>query len=302
MVSPITQFTAQCCSTRIGLVNVFGGWKLVAEAIETPELDYSGERMVPERADASTYWEHVYRYHFATKWATGRHVLDIACGEGYGSAALLRAGAASVIGVDISEEACKHASMKYGIDARLGSAEAIPLADHSVDLLVSFETIEHLDSPGAFVNECARVLRPGGRLIISTPNRDVYSPEGTTNPFHTTEMSADEFSGLLARRFTDCRLFGQQFQEPPFLCPQAIGADETPWMRLRGFFRLRESLRRWVCPHMREGDPAGYRRSTSELIISPVLDRGSLFHPYAVWPYRSWARHHATYIIAVATV
>ena len=100
-------------------------------------LDHNaGERMVPEVADQSTFWEHVYRYAFASRFVAGKRVLDIACGEGYGAAALQKAGAASVVGVDASDLACSHARSKYGLDARAGSAEQIPLPDNSVDVVI----------------------------------------------------------------------------------------------------------------------------------------------------------------------
>src|ERR1035437_10505448 len=107
----------------------------------------TGERMVPESADLFTFWEHVYRYAFASRFVKGKRVLDIACGEGYGAAALQKAGAAHVIGVDISESVCLHARSKYGLDARRGTAEQIPLPDRSVEVIVSFETIEHVPEP-----------------------------------------------------------------------------------------------------------------------------------------------------------
>ena len=126
-------------------------------------LKPTNERMVPESSDRSTFWEHVYRYNFASSFVKGKRVLDIACGEGYGAAALQRAGATHVIGVDVSEDVCVHAHRKYGLDARLGSAEQIPLTDKSVEVIVSFETIEHVADPYRFLDECARVWAPGGR-------------------------------------------------------------------------------------------------------------------------------------------
>src|SRR5436305_7763381 len=102
-------------------------------------LEHTGERMIPEASVPEIFWEHVHRYRFAKRFVRDKRVLDIACGEGYGAFGLLRAGAASVVGVDISEEACDNARQKYGIDARCGSAEAIPLPDASVDVVVSFE-------------------------------------------------------------------------------------------------------------------------------------------------------------------
>src|SRR6266536_6693906 len=141
-------------------------------------LDDTGERMLPEKAAATTFWEHIYRYRFATRFVRGKRVLDIACGEGYGTAALSRAGAASVIGVDISEETCEHARRKYGVDARQGSADQIPLPAQSIDVVVSFETIEHVERPEAFLDECLRVLAPGGMLVLSTPNREAFQELG----------------------------------------------------------------------------------------------------------------------------
>src|SRR5260370_30915583 len=100
-------------------------------------LEPTGERMVPESADMFTFWEHVYRYAFASRFVKGRRVLDIACGEGYGAAALQKAGAAHVIGIDISESVCLHARKKYGLDARPGTGKQIPLHDSSADVVVS---------------------------------------------------------------------------------------------------------------------------------------------------------------------
>src|ERR1019366_4929606 len=139
-----------------------------------------------------TFWEHVYRYAFACRFVRGKRVLDIACGEGYGAAALQKAGAARVTGVDISEAACFHARSKYGIDAKLGAAEKIPLGEGSVDVVVSFETIEHIPNPDRFLDECVRVLVPGGRLIISTPNKSIYG-QAVQNPYHWSEMTEEGF-------------------------------------------------------------------------------------------------------------
>src|SRR5450755_3763115 len=100
-------------------------------------LEWTGERMVPERCDTGTFSEHAERYRFAARLVAGRDVIDIACGEGYGSAALVKAGASSVIGFDISEETCAHARRKHGIDARVGDAQKIPLPSSSVDIVVS---------------------------------------------------------------------------------------------------------------------------------------------------------------------
>ena len=169
----------------------------------------TGERMVPESAHIGTFWEHVYRYRFARQFVNGKRVLDIASGEGYGLAALVASGAREGVGVDISEQACQHARSKYGLDVHVGSAEAIPLPDASVDVITSFETIEHVPSPQAFLAECQRVLRPGGRLVISTPINETY---GTQNPneYHVSEMTEAESVDLIGKYFMDLRLWAQR--------------------------------------------------------------------------------------------
>ena len=171
-------------------------------------LDYTGERLVPEQAEGYSFWEHVYRYRFALGFARGRTILDIACGEGYGTAALATV-AHSAIGVDISAETVEHARTRYKIDTRLGSAEAIPITDGAAEVVVSFETIEHLQSPAVFIRECHRVLAPGGQLIISTPNREVYSSGGHHNEFHVKEMSEEEFADVLSPHFTPTGWYSQ---------------------------------------------------------------------------------------------
>jgi hypothetical protein len=90
-------------------------------------------------------------------------------------------------------------------------ARALPLADHSVDAVVSFETIEHFDCHDVFLSEIRRVLRPDGICIISTPDRDVYSPIGTgANPYHVRELNRSEFAALLAGTFRDVQVLQQR--------------------------------------------------------------------------------------------
>ena len=170
-------------------------------------MNDTGERMIPEITDSQSLQEHVYRYYFAKEFAVGRRVLDIACGEGYGSYALKMAGAHSVIGMDISDEACRHARDKYSIDARVADAMSIPLTEKSIDLVVSFETIEHVPRPLAFIQECSRILSDSGVLVISTPNVETYNPSRSVeaNPFHCSEMTITEFTKLLNSHFESVR-------------------------------------------------------------------------------------------------
>jgi SAM-dependent methyltransferase len=187
------------------------------QPLASPEfapLEFTGERFVPWLSGEIAY-EHWHRYAFARRFVAGRTVLDAACGEGYGTALLAR-GAAQVIGLDLDPAAVVHARGAYAGQPRLtfecGSVAAIPLPDASIDVIVSFETVEHLpaaDQP-QMIAEFARVLTPGGLLLISSPNRKVYSDDtGYSNPFHLHELYREEFAALLSAAFPHQRWFRQ---------------------------------------------------------------------------------------------
>ena len=176
-------------------------------------MEPTGERFVPQISGNIKY-EHLHRYALALQAAEGRSVLDIASGEGYGSA-LLAKWAACVTGVDIDVEAVNHAQIQYGHLANLkflaGSCSAIPLADDSIEVVTSFETIEHHDQHEEMMQEIKRVLKADGLLIISSPNRLVYSDEPNyTNPFHVKELYYGEFLDLLKRHFQQVHIYGQR--------------------------------------------------------------------------------------------
>jgi ubiquinone/menaquinone biosynthesis C-methylase UbiE len=249
-------------------------------------LEYTGERMIPEAADGSTFWEHVQRYRFALPYLQQRRVLDIACGEGYGTAAIAAGGAAETVGVDISPESCAHATAKYGIDARVGSAESIPLPSASQDAIVSFETIEHLQSPDLFLNECHRVLTPGGRLIISTPNRPVYHQHSPHNAYHHHEMTLHEFKLALQQKFEILALFGQCSPLPRLL-------------RMRGIRRLTSLFYRAVAPHVERAPSKDERSRVLDFIFCPNTWRDR-YDPFVVRSMSAPHLQNACYLIAVA--
>jgi SAM-dependent methyltransferase len=179
------------------------------------DLEFTGERFVPGVAGEIAH-EHWHRYAFARRFATGRRVLDVSCGEGYGSA-LLAGVAAHVTGVDVAPEAVAHARAAYGGRTNLrfvrASAAALPLADASVDVAVSFETIEHL--PRALqprmLAELARVLTPAGVLVLSAPDPVEYSQaRGYRNPHHLHEPPREELDALLAAHFAARRWHRQR--------------------------------------------------------------------------------------------
>jgi ubiquinone/menaquinone biosynthesis C-methylase UbiE len=176
-------------------------------------LPADGERFLPDRMSGDIELEHRHRYLLASELTSGKDVLDIACGEGYGSAMLARR-ARQVTGVDISSAAVEHARLRYARDNLRfvsGSCAAIPLPDRSVDVVVSFETIEHHAEHEQMLREIRRVLRPNGLLVMSSPDKAEYSDRpGYRNPFHVKELYKEEFRALLGAHFRNLRLMGQR--------------------------------------------------------------------------------------------
>lgn len=173
-------------------------------------MEFTGERFVPS-CQGEIAAEHYHRYFFAANLVAGKHVLDIASGEGYGTHILAQS-AARVTGVDISPEAVANATQMYAGDRIAflqGSAAAIPLPDASVDVVVSFETLEHLHEQEKMLQEIRRVLRDDGFLIMSTPNKRIYSALDD-NEFHVKELDREEFIALLAGQFAHVSLLGQK--------------------------------------------------------------------------------------------
>ena len=191
------------------------------------EMGFTGERYVPTVQGRIRY-EHLHRYALALEFVQGKSVLDIASGEGYGSAYLSKV-ANSVIGVDIDRECVNFSRNKYGDIANLeflvGSCDAIPLSSESLDIVTSFETLEHHDKHDEMMREIKRVLKPGGVLVISAPNRLTYSenPQSASanpnNQFHVKEPYEYQFVSLLSRYFKNVKLYGQRLAIGSFVFP-----------------------------------------------------------------------------------
>lgn len=185
------------------------------------QLPWTGERFLPT-LDGNIAFEHLHRYALACLLARNKAVLDIASGEGYGSR-LLSTVATHVTGVDIDERSVAHATRRYpatNLVFRQGSCLEIPADDGAFELVVSFETIEHVDDHHAVYREFTRVLAPNGTLVVSCPEKSVYSDApGYVNPFHEHELYLNEFADLNRAYFRHCTVMQQKIVHGSAICP-----------------------------------------------------------------------------------
>ena len=200
-------------------------------------MEFTGERFTPECV-REIWYEHWHRYAFCLQLVEDCEVLDLACGEGYGSH-LLASRARSVVGMDLSPETISHASLRYNKVSNLSYVEAdatdIPSADDSFDLVVCFETIEHLLAQEEMLAEFRRVLRPDGLLLISSPDKKTYSDQtGLSNPFHLKELYRDQFLALLKGQFPAVKLLGQKLLFQSLIWPEDESPGNCHWQALDG--------------------------------------------------------------------
>ena len=178
-----------------------------------PPLSLTGERTLPD-VPAENYWyrRHLVVYEWIAARVGGRRVLDMACGEGYGSAVLARS-AAEVVGVDANPEAHEHARLRYrqanlSFERDLVETYGRP---GEFDAVVFLQTIEHVQDPAAVLRHFREILTPGGVAYVSTPNLLTLAPAGaqkSDNPWHLKEYRSQEFRGLCAGVFPGVQLFG----------------------------------------------------------------------------------------------
>lgn len=195
------------------------------------EPRFTGERLLPGQADPLLEAEHRARYRLASRWLAGRRVLDFGCGEGYGAEILLRGGARRVWGTDIDTGAIARSARHHGGGScRFAVTDCLRsgLRSHSFEAIVAFEIIEHVPSPQAFLAEVQRLLTADGLLILSTPDKKIYSDDtGFQNPFHVHELYQDELSDLVAEHFDHHHLAVQTLAEGQGFFPLEPQASPT---------------------------------------------------------------------------
>jgi len=183
-------------------------------------MEITHERLTLGSFDPITEQEHLRRYEYVVNLVEGKDVLDIACGTGYGSKLLADGGARSVRGIDVSADAVQYAAEHNANDRlkfEVGDAENLQgIPDESFDVVISFETIEHLNRVDKYLAELRRVLRPGGMYIVSTPDRrlasSLYLFRGRpNNEYHVREFTRSELLEILGRTFTVRECLGQAY-------------------------------------------------------------------------------------------
>ena len=220
-----------------------------------PPLSLTGERTLPDVPEEN-YW---YRRHEAVyEWIAGRvaglDVVDMACGEGYGSSILARR-AARVTGVDANPEAYEHARAKYTRPGLTFARDLVQTWAEPVDAVVFLQTIEHVEDPGAILEHFKRILKPGGAAYVSTPNvLTLAGPdrEKSDNPWHVKEYRADEFRDLCESVFDSVELLGLLHARKLRLHELAI--ERLGWDDIHARLGITRHFYDWFVPAISAGD------------------------------------------------
>lgn len=220
-------------------------------------LPLTGERTLPDLPEEN-YWfrRHEAAYRLAGRLVRGR-IVDAGCGEGYGTALFAAAGTA--VGLELDEGTVAHAARRYP-GARFARADLChaPLRPRSVDAVVALQVLEHLVCPHAFLAACRRALRPGGVLVLTTPNRLTFS--AGVNPSHVYEYEAAELRGLLRSTVGEPRMLGLAHGTRLSLLDRLLG-EPVPDRLVRTPFA---ELPRWVRAALRAVRARDFR-STDDL-------------------------------------
>jgi 2-polyprenyl-3-methyl-5-hydroxy-6-metoxy-1,4-benzoquinol methylase len=193
-------------------------WRMATEYVQgnqppgVPPLPLTGERTLPDVPEEN-YWyrRHLVVYEWIAEWVGGKRVIDMACGEGYGSDLLAAQGAASVVGVDANPEAHDHARLRYVRSNLRFVRDLVESFSEPCDAIVFLQTIEHVQDPGSILEHFKSMLSPGGIAFVSTPNLLTLAPPGaekSDNPWHVKEYRTAEFRDLCERHFDRVEMLG----------------------------------------------------------------------------------------------
>jgi SAM-dependent methyltransferase len=221
-----------------------------------PPLELTGERTLPD-VPQENYWyrRHLAAYRWVADRCDGRRVVDMACGEGYGSAVLAER-AREVIGIEANPQVFDHARLKYrrpNLSFRQALVEQFE-EGAPYDAIVFLQTIEHIHDPASLLARLASLLTADGVAYISTPNRLTLAPPGASrsdNPWHVREYSADEYRELLDPHFGAVELVGVFHARKLRLHEAAV---EIGWDNIHRSLRLTERFYRWFVPAISERD------------------------------------------------
>lgn len=219
-----------------------------------PPLELTGERTLPD-VPAENYWfrRHLIVYNWVAERVAGERVVDMACGEGYGTGVLATT-AAHVTGVDANPEAYAHAKAKYECENVSVVRDLIETYSEPADAVVFLQTIEHLQEPEKALRHFASMLEPGGAVFMSTPNVLTLAPKGaerSDNPFHIHEYKAHEYRALCTAVFDDVEIYGLYYSRKLRVHQIALSLG---WDRVHKALRITKPFYDWFTPAISEHD------------------------------------------------
>jgi SAM-dependent methyltransferase len=219
-----------------------------------PPLPLTGERTLPDVPEEN-YWfrRHLAVYEWIAARVAGERVVDMACGEGYGSD-VLAADAASVVGVDANPEAHEHARLRYVRPNLRYERDLVESFAEPCDAVVFLQTIEHVQDPDAILEHFKSMVAPGGAVYVSTPNLLTLAPPGaekSDNPWHVKEYRADEFRQLCEAHFERVELLGLFHARKLRVHELAL---RLGWDSVHKRLGVTERFYRWFTPSISAGD------------------------------------------------
>jgi SAM-dependent methyltransferase len=218
-----------------------------------PPLSLTGERTLPD-VPAENYWyrRHLVVYRWIAERCRGLDVVDLACGEGYGTD-VLAGRAARVTGVDANPEAHEHARLKYTRPGVRFVRDLVETYSEPCDAVVFLQTIEHVENPGEILDHLRSLLRPGGTAYVSTPNVLTLAPDGekSGNPWHIKEYRAAEFRELCDGSFSDVEMLGLFHARKLRLHELAIARG---WDSVHPKLGITDRFYEWFTPAISERD------------------------------------------------